>query len=391
MDLTHIPVSRMAGLDVACGCGKRHTVPIRHIFTGSGALTGLEEIAGEFRDRRAFLVGDSHTLPLAGDRVLETLEAAGMKVQGYCFNSRQRYLTDESAIGEMLIHLPQDSDLIVAVGSGTMNDVTRVVGVRCCIPYVIVGTAPSMDGYASCTSAVLTGGEKISLPLGVPYGIVADPKLLVTAPDVMVSAGIGDVLGKYVTLLDWRLAAREGREDYCPDIASLIGKACRRCRDNWRAVLTRSPEAVSDMTDTLIMAGAAISMFGSSRPAAGSEHQLAHCWETREAEKGEAAGLHGNYVGLGTVAALLLYREASREFDLVPEDFLLPDPEEIAAILEAAGGYATKEALGVEKGAFRDSFLHAAHNHPRYTLLTYLMEKGRLAHYADVVTGLMYG
>ena len=390
MSLIERPVSGLANLDVECECGQRHRVPIRHIYAGEGALGQLSKIAEEFGGKNAFLVGDSHTMPLAAEPVRAMLEGAGMAVREYVFSRREHYLTDETAIGEMLVHLPQDTDLIVTIGSGTMNDISRVVSIRCRIPYVIIGTAPSMDGYASSTSAVITGDEKVSVPLGAPYGVIADAKLLVTAPDVMLSAGIGDVLGKHTTLMDWRLASREGKERYCPVIAGLIETACRRCEAGYEAVLSRSPEAVCDMAETLIKAGVAISMFGTSRPASGSEHQLAHCWEVAAIRRSADSGLHGNFVGLGTIAAILLYQEAGKEFGFETLGYQLPSAEKIRAILEKAGGYALKEALGVDAAMFRESFTHAARINPRYTILSYLDERGRLEHYADVVTQLMY-
>lgn len=390
MSLINSPVSELANLDVPCECGERHRVPIRHIHSGAGALANLARIAAEFHGKRVFLAGDSHTMPLAVKAVRAILEDASIIVREYLFSRREHYLTDESAIGEMLVHLPQDTDLIIAIGSGTMNDISRVVSIRCRIPYVIIGTAPSMDGYASSTSAVITGGEKVSVPLGTPYGVIADSDLLITAPDVMLSAGIGDVLGKHTTLMDWRLAAREGRERYCPVIAGLIETACRRCEAGYEAVLSRSPEAVCDMADTLIKAGVAISMFGTSRPASGSEHQLAHSWEVAAIRRSSDSALHGNFVGLGTVAAILLYQEAGKEFDFSSLNYQLPGADKMLSILQKAGGYALKEKLGVDEAMFRESFVHAARTNPRYTILTYLDERDRLEYYAEKITAMMY-
>lgn len=389
---TDIQVCDLALLDMQCSCGKRHTVPIHQIITGEGVLPQLSAVVKDFFGKNAFLVGDSHTYPLAGDRVREILTEAGLRVRTYVFSRREHYLTDETAIGEMLVHLPQDTDLIVAVGNGTMNDVSRAVSVRCRIPYIIVGTAPSMDGYASCTSAIITGTEKISVPLGSPYGIVIDTDLLVTAPDEMVSAGISDVLGKHVTLADWRLAAREGKEHYCSEIADLIETACRRCQNGYKDVLKRDKAAIGDMADTLVMAGVAISMFGTSRPCAGSEHALAHVWEVDAIKDGgSASGLHGNFVGLGTIAAIMLYREAADEIGFASLHYDLPDSEDIESILREAGGWALKEKLGVDRALFENAFTYAARTNPRYTILTYLDERGRLEHYARIVTDLVYG
>ena len=384
-------ISDLAGLDLRCGCGRRHQVPIRHIITGEGALDRLPEAACAFAGKTALLIGDTHTWPLAGDRAKALLESAGLTVNTYVFSRRDHYLTDESAIGELLVALPQQTDLIVTVGSGTMNDVSRAVAVRCRLPWIIIGTAPSMDGYASSTSAIIMGDEKRSVPLGSPYGIVMDTRLLVTAPDEMLSAGIGDVLGKYVTLADWRLAAREGREHYCETIAEMIETACRRCQEGCDDVLRRDPAAIGDMTDTLVMAGVAISMFGTSRPCAGSEHQLAHVWEVDAVRRGGPSPLHGNFVGLGTIASILLYQAAAEACGLQDLQSTLPEAETISDILHRAGSWASKESLGIDCSSFEQAFTHAARTNPRYTILTYLDERGCLEAYAKQVTKKIYG
>ena len=384
-------VSRLAKLDYPCSCGRRHRVPIGDIAVGSGVLEELPGIVSSYKGKNVLLIGDSHTFPLAGERVRALLEKAGLRVETHIFSRREHYVTDEAAIGELLVALPQDTELIVTVGSGTMNDVTRAVSTRCRLPYMIIGTAPSMDGYASSTSAIICGDEKRSVPLSSPRGIVMDTDLLVTAPEEMLSAGIGDVLGKHVTLADWRLAAREGREHYCGELSDLIELACRRCQSNYRGVLTRDPGAVGYMADTLVMAGAAISMFGTSRPCAGSEHALAHVWEVDAIRRGGQSPLHGNFVGLGTIAAILLYREAGREFDFSDLHYTLPDPEDIETILREAGGWALRERLGVDRTGFLAAFEHAARTNPRYTILTFLHEKGCLDRFAAAVTGRIYG
>ncbi len=383
-------ISDYANLRLDCACGRKHIVPIRHLVSGKGCIAELKGIIQPFSGKRVLVLGDCHTLPLAGEKVRDLLRQVGTLSSEYCFNRRKHYLTDETAIGELLVALNEKPDLIITVGSGTMNDITRVVSCRCGIPYIIVGTAPSMDGYASSTSAVIVGKEKISVPLVSPYAVIADTDLLVTAPDVMISAGIGDVLGKYTTLMDWELAVHMGKEHRCSYIAGMIRDACSACRKNYREILKRDPAAVGRMADALIMAGVAISMFGTSRPASGSEHQLAHVWEVEAILKKKESALHGNYVGLGTIASAYLYSLAVQDFDLSFLQEALPPVSEISAILEEAGGYALKEKLGIDRDSFRNAFVHAARVNPRYTILTYLHEKSALEKYAETVANMVY-
>jgi len=199
-------VSSFANLNMACACGRTHTVPIQKIMAGSGSLAELSGALEAFRGARVFLAGDVNTMPLAGQRVRAMLAQAGCEVTEHVFPARTHM--DERLMGSMLIRLKPGTQLIVTIGSGTLNDCSRVIGARCGIPYIIIGTAPSMDGYASSVSAVVVGDEKLSVPLGVPYGIIADSSIMKTAPDEMISSGVFDIMGKFVALSDWRLAQR---------------------------------------------------------------------------------------------------------------------------------------------------------------------------------------
>jgi glycerol-1-phosphate dehydrogenase [NAD(P)+] len=143
-----------------------------------------------------YLVGDENTMALGREAVRSKLDAAGCDVTEYAFpcEKGKHLVTDERLIGGMLLRMAPHTELLIAVGSGTMNDTARVVSTRCGIPYIIVATAPSMDGYASSTSAVVMDGGKKSVMLTVPYGIVGDTDLIKTAPDHMLAAGAGDIL-----------------------------------------------------------------------------------------------------------------------------------------------------------------------------------------------------
>ena len=370
-----------------CSCGHPHTVPIRHIFTGAGALSGLKEILNPFQNRNVYLMGDSITMALGRDRVLTFLKEAGCRVQEHAFACApgQHPVTDERLIGSALAHMARETDLIVAIGSGTMNDTARMIAARCRIPYVIVATAPSMDGYASVTSAVVMDGGKKSLVLGTPYAIVGDTELLKTAPDQLLAAGAADILGKYIAVRDWRLASRETGEYFCEMIAELVLATADRCAETLPALFSRNEHMVKDMMDSLITAGTAISMYGTSRPAAGMEHQIAHAWEVEALRNGAGEGLHGNYVGLGALAACRLYELASRDYDLPGAD-RMPSFETMGTYIRQLKGYSSLSALAIGRDAFRRGILHAAQPEIRYTLASFLRQQGTIEACADQVT-----
>ena len=382
-----VNISDFADLRMECACTRTHTVSIKHIHTGKGAINRLADVLENFKNERVFLVGDKNTMPLARESVNKFLVDAGCEVTEHVFEREKNLVLDEQLIGSMLVRMPQMTGLIVTIGSGTLNDLSRVIATRTKLPWVIIGTAPSMDGYASTVSPIAMEGTKRSVPLGVPYAILADSDLLCTAPDEMLSSGVGDILGKYVALCDWQLATRETGEYYCDYITDMIYTAAGRCANSVDNVKTRDAAALSDMADTLILSGLAISMHGLSRPASGCEHQLAHYWEVALHGKGprENDSLHGNYVALATEAACRLYELAAGEFDM-SFSYFPPKAQWVKEHMALLGDYSTIKTLGVTRELFYESFFHATESNKRYTLIMFLEHKGRLEHYARILT-----
>lgn len=112
-------------------------------------------------------------------------------------------------------------DLILAVGSGVMQDLCKFISHKSGIPYFVVATAPSMDGYASSGAAMITDGMKVTYSAKVPDAIIADTDFLKTAPLEMIKAGYGDIIGKYSALCDWKLGQIVNGEYLCPEIYKL--------------------------------------------------------------------------------------------------------------------------------------------------------------------------
>ena len=384
-------ISAMAGISMACACGHTHNVSIQSIVTGIHALKSLGSMLSAFRGKKVYLIGDENTMPLGRAAVLAYLDTAGCDVTEYVFpcETGKHLVTDERLIGGMLLRMAPQTELVIAIGSGTMNDTARVVSTRCNLPYIIVATAPSMDGYASSTSAVVMDGGKKSVMLTVPYGIVGDTELIKTAPDHMLAAGAGDILGKYVAVRDWKLAQRETGEYYCPYIAQLVLSTADGMALGLPRLFDRDEQALHDMMDSLVMAGIAICMYGTSRPAAGTEHQIAHSWEVAAIKAGTNTYLHGNYVGLGALAACRLYELAGREFKLPGGDSAVSFAQ-MEGYLSHLKGFSSLKTLGISREVFRKGILHAAQPEIRYTLASYLGQRGRIETYADQLTEEFY-
>ena len=62
----------------------------------------------------------------------------------------------------------RSADALVAVGSGTINDLCKYAAAKDGKPYVVFATAPSMNGYTSMNAAITVDGHKKTLPAATP-------------------------------------------------------------------------------------------------------------------------------------------------------------------------------------------------------------------------------
>ena len=382
------PISQWAGMEYSCACGKSHKVDIQAIRVGSGVIQELPGILRDLGASHIFLVTDNYTYEAAGRQVEQLLDQAGLPYHKRVFQTETPLVPNEYALGSVLAAMTSQDDMLLAVGSGTLNDVTKYVSARTGIPYVIAATAPSMDGYASTVAPTILDGFKTTLPAVYPAAIVADVDILKDAPMPMLTAGFGDIIGKFTSLADWRLSHQLNGEYYCPEVAGVIEAAVETCAANAQALAQREPQAIQAVTEALILSGLAMGMVGVSRPASGAEHQMAHYWEMDALRRGEEHPLHGNAVGVGTVLAASLYEMA---VEYLPQGFAAPDKGQILACLQAAGSCADPKELGIRRELCLESLLHAMELRDRFTVQKLLEQKGKLSLCAQELVARYYG
>lgn len=382
------PISQWAGMEYSCACGKSHKVDIQAIRVGSGVIQELPGILRDLGASHIFLVTDNYTYEAAGRQVEQLLDQAGLAYHKRVFQTETPLVPNEYALGSVLAAMTSQDDMLLAVGSGTLNDVTKYVSARTGIPYVIAATAPSMDGYASTVAPAILDGFKTTLPAVYPAAIVADVDILKDAPMPMLTAGFGDIIGKFTSLADWRLSHQLNGEYYCPEVAGVIEAAVETCAANAKALAQREPQAIQAVTEALILSGLAMGMVGVSRPASGAEHQMAHYWEMDALRRGEEHPLHGNAVGVGTVLAASLYEMAA---EYLPQGFAAPDKGQILACLQAAGSCADPKELGIRRELCLESLLHAMELRDRFTVQKLLEQKGKLSLCAQELVARYYG
>lgn len=390
-NILELSMNEMAGISFDCACGRHHTLAIRHIAIGSGTLPALVDMAAPFRGKRVFLLADDNTFAAAGQQAEELLRQGGHTVKSYVFpTGKDILIPDERALGRLFMELEPDTALIVAVGSGTLNDLGKYMSAKTGIPYIIVCTAPSMDGYASDGAPLICGGYKISFQGTLAYGIVGDTDIMKEAPMRLIHAGFGDVLGKLTALADWYLARDKVGEYYCETCDQLVKKAIQRVTDNAAAIGRREEQAIRYLIEALTLTGVAMGLIGVSRPASGAEHMLSHYWEMDAIAKGELPELHGIKVGLATPIVAQVF--ALMKDQVSPAALAAcPTCQEAENLLRAAGAPVLPTDIGIDRELFRQSMLGAYKVRNRYSIFQLALDQGRLEECADIITRRIYG
>lgn len=309
---------------VACSCKRQHKSPVRQIEVGKNILWKIALMAKKRGMKSPVVAADRNTQKI-GKQVCKILEEAGIQPVFYVMNTR-RPEPDEFWVGSLALQFRRQWDGIVAVGSGTINDICKIAAGMTGLPYIIAATAPSMDGYASNTSSMLRGGVKVSLPSQCPDGILLDTAILARAPMEMIQAGIGDMAAKYVSICEWKIAHIITGEYYCEGIAELVKKSLKTCMNSSAKLSERNETAAGDTAYGLVLSGIAMSYAGISRPASGTEHYFSHIWEMRALQQKKTCFLHGISVGVGTLLTIPVLKYIGR---------LEPDREKALKYAEA--------------------------------------------------------
>lgn len=333
-----------------CECGKHHVSALQYLKIGRGAIACVPEMIAAMGKKKPFVVCDKNTYEVAGRKTCQLLTDAGVEHVLYIIPG-DRLAPAEWEVGSLIMHFDPTCDMLLGVGTGVINDICKVAAHAAKVPSAIVGTAPSMDGYASNSSSMEVNHVKVSLYNHAPVGILLDSEILAQAPMRMLWAGLGDMVAKYIAVCEWRISNIVTGEYYCEDIAQLMRTALKRIVDAADGITKRDPDAIGSIAEGLILAGIAMAYAEISRPASGLEHYFSHMWEMQALERGKPYDLHGIQVGIGTVLSMKLYRKIRT---IKPDRALAEahmknfDPEQWEAQIRRVFGKTADEIIRIE-------------------------------------------
>jgi glycerol-1-phosphate dehydrogenase [NAD(P)+] len=296
----------------------------RQVVIGSGVLASAIEVFQQaFGDRWAMIIADENTFDVAGREVQRQFLAAHFNpIDLFIFPGQPQLHADYEHVLELEAALRRHDAIPVVVGSGTLNDLTKLAAHRCERPYMIVATAASMDGYTARGASITRDGFKQSMACPAPRAVVADVDVLINAPAEMTAWGYADLLGKITAGADWIIADTLGIEPLHPRAWPLVQDSLRRWIGQPQQLRAGDRAALEALIEGLICSGLAMQAAQSSRPASGSEHQFSHLWEMQ----GLPIFSHGFKVGIGSLASAALYEQLlDRDLSRIDAEAIVPD------------------------------------------------------------------
>lgn len=287
-----------------CPCGRTHSFDLKVYEADRGLVHKVGDILKKSSfPQKIYIVSDENAMRVS-EGILDSLKDFEYKLKVYP-DMRYAYLSTSKEIMEAA----KGYDAILSIGTGSVNDVCRYAAAQADLAFAIFATAPSMDGFASDSAPLIENNFKASYPCRQPSVVIADTEILAASPAELKAAGYGDILGKYVGIVDWKVANYTIGEYYCENIVGLVKKAVADVVAMTDQITACDPDAAKAVMDSLILTGCAMQLAKSSRPASGSEHVVAHFWEIHKLEKGIWPDFHGKKVGIATLLVVRIYKQ----------------------------------------------------------------------------------
>lgn len=442
IDVKSFAINDYLGHVFTCDCGRTHTTKLEVVHIGEQVNNVVLQYLKDHDNQTVFIIEDVNTQRVYGRALEEYLQAHGVVCDHVILGNN--VVPDEKAVFNILAHMNQSYDVIIGVGSGTINDLSKFISFKVSLDYVICATAPSMDGFASIGAALIRDDLKTTYDCHVPTAIFGDLDVLANAPIDMIKAGLGDIIGKYNCLVDWKIAHIVNDEYYCQTIVDMVYKSIQEVVHYADGVLSRDKTAIKAITEALIETGMAMGFVDNSRPASGSEHHVSHYWEMKFLFAHKEPVFHGTKVGLATPGIIALWKQIAqeelnveeckarlRQFDvkhwetqvktcfegaadgvlalekksrknniqeacaridhiaahwdeikaIIKDD--LPKPSYVVDILKSVEAAYRPAQVGIEEAMVRDSVIMAKEVRVRYGLLQLLWDLGLLETYSD--------
>lgn len=382
--------------EIKCTCGHNHYVPIKEVDFDF-KIDDIADISNKFfSGKNILIIGDKHTHREINEIIINIMENSKYNISVIEFEDK-KLIPDEKAIGTIIMGSPRNVSGIISIGSGTINDLNRLIGDRLRIPVVTIATAPSMDGYAAAGSSLMYKGSKKTIKGSTVSAIFGDINVIKECPFELIQAGFGDIIGKKTAIADWVLSKNINDEYWCDKTVDLVMDSTQLCINNANGIANRDKVSIKYLIEALILSGIAMSMVDDTRPASGGEHLVSHYMVMKAIEAGELPPSHGKTVAIGTLIVANLYEFLlksnfkNKSEELIREiNNYLPKPKEVIEWLEIIKLPTNPSEYGINKEFMKEIVLNAGFIRDRYTIFTLLHGENLLSSASEYILDKFY-
>lgn len=335
----------------------------------------------------------------------------------------------DQATVEIIRRATTTADALIAVGSGSINDLCKFASATDGKPYAVFATAPSMNGYTSLSAAITQQGHKLSLPAQAPRGAFFDLSVLAAAPKRLIRSGLGDSLCRTTAQADWLLAQQLFGTKFQQLPFDLLADDETVLFDNAGPLLAGDLAAMERLVRTLVLSGFGTAIVGNSQPASQGEHLISHYIDMLQ-DPARPLIYHGEQIAVTTLSMARLQHKmlaarplvqpdsateaefrarygdelgascwvefdrkridaakAERLNDLFADKWseiadrigaVLLGTKRLTDILHAAGSDLTPEAIHLDRDFYQGALLHSREIRNRYTFLDLAANGGKL-------------
>jgi glycerol-1-phosphate dehydrogenase [NAD(P)+] len=280
----------------------------RALMIGPAILAEVASLfIAQFPGQKAVIIADTTTYKIAGETVYTTLQAAKIhQLKPFIYTDPDLY-AEYAFVDQLVSYLSLNDAIPIAVGSGTINDLTKLAAHLTNRQYMCVATAASMDGYTAFGASITANGAKQTFNCPAPKACLADIDIICKAPAAMTASGYADLFAKITAGADWILADSLKVEAIDDKAWSIVQDGLHEALSDPEGVRNGDPVAITKLVEGLMLGGFAMQWSKSSRPASGAEHQFSHLWNMENHLNNGEHISHGFQVSIGTLAITALY------------------------------------------------------------------------------------
>lgn len=280
---------------------EKHKITLpQKVLVGKNIINNIHEICNELKIKKKIVIlTGPNVKKLVGEKVYDILNSNGFESELYVVENSS--INEAYNICERIKKNPVGA--VIGVGGGKVIDITKIVAFKNNIPYISVPTAASHDGISSPIASIKNGKNRTSVLVNPPLSIIADVNIIANAPYRLTASGCGDIIAKFTSVRDWKLAKQRLGEYYGEYAASLALMSANLVVKHARNIRRLMEDSIRTIIEALISCSIAMCIAGSSRPCSGSEHMFSHALDIIA----EKPGLHGEQCGIGTIIMMYLH------------------------------------------------------------------------------------